>query len=1168
MSIKLKSNEYRAACRGCHGGCVHILTVEDGKVVGVRPDPDAPLSQGHACEKGLTIIEQMYHPDRLLHPLRRAGERGSGKWEQISWDEALDTIAEKLNELRDRYGPESISTITGTGRHLVSYLKRFGLALGTPNIASAGAVICLGPRKNAGFSTAGVYSCVDYYGDVRPECIVVWGANPAVSGADGELQWHPQECMEEGCKFIVIDPQCTEQAKKADLWLRIRPGTDGALALGILNIIIQEDLYDHDFVENWTYGFDELKERCAEYDLKRVSEITWIPEEQILQAARMMAGIKPMTLEWGCAIDQSFNSMQTCRAIYMIPALTGNYDVPGGFIEGKRLVTIRREPDDPGDDLINDYPYRYLRQCAHPHQVLDAIKMEQPYKIRCLLSFANNSLLSLPDSQRVYESLKELDFFVCSDCFMTPTAELADIVLPAALWPELDCIFYMPEYSEQVILCQQKVVQVGECRSDEDIFIELSRRMGIDYGADDQRSLLDQELAAVAERCPELKGMTFEKMAELGYYVPKGDYYRYKKRGGFFTTTGKFELWSTEVDQLGGDPLPDWQEPPVTPVSRPDLKRQFPYILTTGGRRMQYFISNNRQIRSLRRQYPFPLVRMNPETAKANNLKNGDWAYIRTFRGRITQKVCIDENLDPAVINCDFGWWYPEVETPDHGWRESNANILTSCDDGCDDYMGSYQLRTLLCNIYKNPDGDAIEARYYRSRLYYEPEEDSSSRSIVISGRQCILCRECVRTCESVQGIGALEVCVRDGITMIAAVKDRLADTDCVGCGQCRATCSTGALRIRSDIESVQALLADENTYVVAQVAPSVRVGVGGHLGFEPGENAMPKLVDLLRRLGFDQVYDTVFSADLTVVEEGHEFLERLERGDKLPLLTSCCPAWVKYCETYYPEFAENISTCRSPQQMLGPVIRAWYDKHVDLAGKRLAIVSFMPCTAKKAEIRRPESWTNGVQDVDFSLTTVELLQMLQQAGLSARDAAPAQADAPFSLGSGGGTLFGVTGGVTEAVLRYLSPVLGLDSVSWTVESGVRGFDAVKRTTVDKNGTKLNIAVVSGLSNAKKILDRVKAGEESYDLIEVMACPGGCIMGGGEPTQMYERLNNREARSQGLYQYDERYETKSTQDNITIQPLWDDVILGHEHELLHRNKYGAQAENGQTSSQS
>jgi anaerobic selenocysteine-containing dehydrogenase len=331
--VKLK--EFKTACRGCHGGCIHVLTVENDRVTRIRPAKDGPLNQGRACIKGISIIEQMYHPDRLLYPMKRTGSRGSGKWARISWDEALDMIAERLDALKKRYGAECISAITGTGRHHVPYLWKFTRTLGTPNITSAGALICLGPRKNAGFSTSGAYSCVDYYGDRRPECIVVWGADPTTSGADGELQWHPRECAQKGTKFIVIDPQKTELAAKADLWLRIRPGTDGALAIGILNVIIQEDLYDHDFVENWTFGFDRLRARCLEYDLKRVSEITWIPEAQIVQAARMMATVKPMALEWGCAFEQSFNATQTCRAIYMLPAITGNYDVPGGFVESK-----------------------------------------------------------------------------------------------------------------------------------------------------------------------------------------------------------------------------------------------------------------------------------------------------------------------------------------------------------------------------------------------------------------------------------------------------------------------------------------------------------------------------------------------------------------------------------------------------------------------------------------------------------------------------------------------------------------------------------------------------------------------------------------------------------------------------------------------------------------
>lgn len=710
--------EVKAACRGCHGGCMHILTVENEKVTKVRPDPDGPLNHGMACPKGMSIIEQMYHPDRLLYPLRRAGSRGEGKWERISWDEAYDEISDKLGSLIKEHGAECISMLTGTGRHHLPYYWRFANVLNTPNPSSAGALICLGPRMNSGMMTAGVFAGVDYYGDKPPAGILVWGGNPAVSGADGELQWHIKDAASSGTPLIVVDPQPTELAQKAEIWLRIRPGTDGALALAMLNVIIFEGLYDSDFVKNWCHGFDKLKERCQEYSPERAAEITWIPADQIRQAARRIAEIKPLSLEWGCAIEQSMNSIQTCRAIYMIPAITGNFDVPGGFVESQKIAPVapflaeRMSPEQKAKCISGGYPNTTNMPLGHPHLILEAIKTGRPYKIRALLSNANNALLSLPDSRHVYDCLQHIEFFICMDIFMTPTAELADIVLPASLWAEIDELYCMPEFAEEAILCMRKAVQVGECKSDEEFFFELSSRMGLDYGAGSIEEIFDWQLAEMGRRRPEYKELDFKTFRELGYIQPRRTYYNYKARGGFNTPTGKFELWSTALEQTGGDPLPYWSEVSESPVSRPDLAAEYPLILTTGSRRQQYFISNNRQVKSLRRSAPFPIVTMHPDTAAAHGIADGDWVYIQSPRGRITQKASLTPEIDPRVVNCEMGWWYPEAGAPGYGWDESNVNILTLGDGPHDPYFGSYQLRALMCRISRNPEC-AIEQRYY-----------------------------------------------------------------------------------------------------------------------------------------------------------------------------------------------------------------------------------------------------------------------------------------------------------------------------------------------------------------------------------------------------------------------------------------------------------------------
>ena len=714
--------EYKAACRGCHGGCMYVLTVEEGKVVKARPDPEGPLNRGRGCIKGMSIIEQMYHPDRLLHPRRRIGEKGSGKWEDISWDEAYETIASRLTEIREESGPESVALITGTGRHHLPQFWRFGNVLNTPNATSSGALICLGPRKNAGDFTAGHFAGVDYYGDVRPGGILVWGANPAISGADGELSFHMKDALRENIPLIVVDPKPNELTEAAVLWLRLRPGTDGALALGILHQIIEHDWYDHDFVGGYTYGFEALKERCAMWPAERVAKITRVPEAQIIEAARLIASIKPLAMEWGCAVEQSTNAFQTCRAIFMIPAITGNYDVPGGFVESMEIAPTadllfdRLEPEAAEKGIYGDYPINDGRlspkRFAHPWLTMEAMRTGRPYPVRALISSANNTLISAPDSRHSHESLKNLDFFVYMDFFMTPTAELADIVLPAALWPEVDSIFCMPEFGDVAALCMQKTVQVGECKSDEEVFMEISRCMGLDYGAESQEEILNDILRELGNRRPEYAGIDFEQFRKLGWIAPKREYYGYKKRG-FATETGKYELFSPRLLRAGADPLPDWREVPESPVSRPDLLPDYPLILTTGSRTMPYFISNNRQIRSLRKLHPFPLVSMHPAAGAKYGIREGDWVWIETLRGRITQKAKFLTDMDEDVVSCEMGWWYPEAGAPNYGWDESNANILTVGAPPHDPEGGAYQLRALLCRIYPNPEC-GIEARYQR----------------------------------------------------------------------------------------------------------------------------------------------------------------------------------------------------------------------------------------------------------------------------------------------------------------------------------------------------------------------------------------------------------------------------------------------------------------------
>ena len=441
----------------------------------------------------------------------------------------------------------------------------------------------------------------------------------------------------------------------------------------------------------------------------------------------------------------------------------------------------------------------------------------------------------------------------------------------------------------------------------------------------------------------------------------------------------------------------------------------------------------------------------------------------------------------------------------------------------------------------------------YREKL----PQDHSSPSIIRDPNKCILCGNCVRVCEEMEGIGAINFTKRGSEARVTpAFGKTIAETDCVGCGQCRVFCPTGAISIHHHRSWVWDALEDPNLRVVAQVAPAVRVALGDAFGIPEGENVMGRIVNVLHRMGFDEVYDTTYGADLTIVEETKEFLERIASGKNLPLLTSCCPAWVKFVGEQFPEFIDNVSTCRSPQGMQSATVKEYFrDPANNPDGRKTVMVSVMPCTAKKMEKERENSYTRGEKDTDYVITSMELIEMITTSGIDFKNLDPEASDIPFGFGSGGGVIFGVSGGVTEAVLRNLTEGHSKEVLHNIVVSGVRSDSTVREFTVNYKGTDLNICVVSGLAKARQIMEQVRSGEKKFHFIEVMACPGGCIMGGGQPIKIGRpHVQNRQ---EGIYRSDKMASVKKCGDNPMVLSLYDGFLKGKEHLLLHNSKFCA-----------
>jgi NADP-reducing hydrogenase subunit HndD len=548
------------------------------------------------------------------------------------------------------------------------------------------------------------------------------------------------------------------------------------------------------------------------------------------------------------------------------------------------------------------------------------------------------------------------------------------------------------------------------------------------------------------------------------------------------------------------------------------------------------------------------------EAARSANIEIPTLCYLKDINAIGACRMCVVEikgarGLQAACV-------YPVSEgleiktnspTVRHARKVNLELILSNHDRKC-----LTCVRNRNCELQKLAEELHVEdIRFDGERL--DKKIDDLSPSIVRDNNKCILCRRCVAVCKKVQGIGAIDAKNRGFATEIGCTFDlSLADVDCVNCGQCITACPVGALREKDDTEKVWSLLADESKHVVVQTAPAVRVAIGEEFGMPIGSEVTGKMAAALRRLGFNGVYDTDTAADFTIMEEGTELIERLQNGGKLPLITSCSPGWVKFCEHNFPEFLDNLSSAKSPHEMFGALVKSYYAEKLNLDPQDIAVVSIMPCTAKKFEAQREELSVDGIRDVDVVLTVREAARMIKEAGIDFVSLEDEVFDSPFDIASGAGVIFGATGGVMEAALRTVADILTGKDNSEIDYDAVRGTMGVKRAEVKIGDKTLKAAVVSGLANAKCLLNAVKDGKESYDFIEVMACPGGCVNGGGQPIHSAKErmtIDIRAERAKGLYHDDANAQIRKSHQNPIVAKIYDDFLgkPGSEkaHKLLH-----------------
>ncbi|MCL5961402.1 MAG: molybdopterin-dependent oxidoreductase [Chloroflexi bacterium] len=703
----------KTICDRCHCACGVLAYVQNGQVVKVEGDKDFPQNEGFLCPKGLSIVQLLNLPERLKYPMKRTGERGEGKWKRISWDEALDTAAAEFRKVLDKYGPNAITWTWGDAAfHVSKVTKQAWLrAMGGSLRFHSDAHYCYHPVMIANSVTFGAFITSEYGMDyANSKCIILWGGNPVVS--------HPtfarnvMKAKKNGAKLIVIDPRFTEIAAKADLYLQVRPASDDALALGMLNVIINEGLYDHEFVDKWCHGFEQLRDRVQEYPVNRVSELTWVPAEDIVKAARMYATTKPATCHNRLGIQMTTNCVQTLRAVSLLPAVTGNIDISGGHLlpnypQGFKTLGMLLGQDIalPNlDSAIGSKEYPLLTGSksramdpAHPPSVVHAILTGEPYPVRAIWAL-NNLLLALEDYDDMKKALMSLDFFVGSDYYMTPTMELCDLILPPCTYLEREENEHNFYYN-YVAARQQAIEPLFEARNERWMDFEIIKRMGLETPKEFSNSEEYNDYAVKG------LGITFNDLKERRYFDTPIRYKKYEENG-FNTPTKKIELYSTVFEEFGYDPLPYYAENPQTPFSRPDLVEEFPLTMITGGRNVLYWHGSNVQLPWLREIIPYPELEIHPETAAKLGIRDGDWVYTETPQKpghRVKLKAMLTEGIDPRVVQAPSHWYYPERQGREDA-LEANINAVVCNDPPYDPISGATPLRGFLCKVYRAED--------------------------------------------------------------------------------------------------------------------------------------------------------------------------------------------------------------------------------------------------------------------------------------------------------------------------------------------------------------------------------------------------------------------------------------------------------------------------------